>query len=199
MTEPETEILLRFPGVTFAAAAAELTREQDARRTVDAARIEKGRLSPAEAEERQRILAAIGADLERIRAFWPHLPHQGEGPEPQHGYTWRERDRAIAAELAMRRRLYPEWIAGGRLTQADSDRRIKILEAIHALYEDGLDWPADPEIRLALTYGLMQRRDPHWIDLAKASPAMAEHHRTHLARAAELGLIPRQQEELALA
>lgn len=197
MTEPETEILHRFPGVTFAIAAAELAREGDARRRVDADRIAKGRMSPADAEERLAILAAIAADIERIRAFWPRLPHEGEGPPPAHGYTWRERDREILRELDQRRRLYPDWIAAGRLDQADASRRLRILEAIHALYEMGLDWPADPEIRWALTHGIMQRRDPAWLDLSAAT--CPDFHRHHLARAAELGIIPAQQEELALA
>lgn len=210
MTAAETEILARFPGVTFAIAAAELAREGDARRRVDENKIATGRMSQGEADERQRILAAIAADLERIRAFWPRLPHQGEGPEPQHVYTWRDRDRTLLLELDQRRRFYPEWTAAGRLAQADADRRVKILEAIHALYEEGLDWPADPEIRAALTYGIMQRRDPHWIDCtafqdpahpeeARSAVSKGEFIRTALARAAELGIIPAQQEELAFA
>lgn len=179
MTAPETEILSRFPGVTFATARAALAREAEARLVADAEKIAKGRSSQAEAAERQQILAALAEDLDRVRAAWPSLPTATNGaPPPRHNYTWRERDRTL---LALR-------------TAEDSPE----LAAIHALYEDGLDWPADPEIRMALTFGVMHRRNPNWIDRTATPPATADWCRTHLTRAAELGIIAPVQEELAV-
>lgn len=35
-------------------------------------------------------------------------------------------------ELALRRRVYPGWVAAGRLKQAQADRQIAIMEAIAA-------------------------------------------------------------------
>lgn len=37
-------------------------------------------------------------------------------------------------EVAMRRRVYPNWISSGRLTQAAADRQIATMEAIAADY-----------------------------------------------------------------
>lgn len=34
-------------------------------------------------------------------------------------------------ELGLRRRLYPRWVADGRMTQQQADRYIRLMEAIH--------------------------------------------------------------------
>ena len=38
-------------------------------------------------------------------------------------------------ELAMRRRLYPKWVADGSIEQAAANRRIEVMEAIAEDYE----------------------------------------------------------------
>ncbi len=49
-----------------------------------------------------------------------------------------KRDAALR-EVKMRRRVYPRWVAGGRMTQAKADEEIAIMEAIAADYaEPGL-------------------------------------------------------------
>lgn len=37
-------------------------------------------------------------------------------------------------EVKMRRRVYPRWVEGGRMTQAAADRELAIMEAIAADY-----------------------------------------------------------------
>jgi hypothetical protein len=48
-------------------------------------------------------------------------------------------------EVAMRRHVYPRWIANGRLKQEDADRQIAIMEAIVEDYRI----PAEKEKRMA--------------------------------------------------
>lgn len=45
-------------------------------------------------------------------------------------FTDRELIEEARRESYMRRRVYPKWVADGRLTQADADRRIDMMEAI---------------------------------------------------------------------
>lgn len=40
--------------------------------------------------------------------------------------------RALAERLQMRRRVYPRWVASGKMAQADMDREIRVMEALVA-------------------------------------------------------------------
>ncbi len=42
--------------------------------------------------------------------------------------------RCVERELSMRKRVYPRWIADGRMKQADADEQIRIMEAIRDDY-----------------------------------------------------------------
>ncbi len=46
-----------------------------------------------------------------------------------------KRDAALR-EVKMRRRVYPRWVADGRMTQAKADEEIAIMEAIAADYAE---------------------------------------------------------------
>lgn len=50
--------------------------------------------------------------------------------------TTAEKRAAAERELKMRRRVYPRWIASGRMTQAEADREIRVMEAIAADYAE---------------------------------------------------------------
>lgn len=41
---------------------------------------------------------------------------------------------ALEREIKMRRRVYPRWVADGRMSQAKADEEISIMEAILADY-----------------------------------------------------------------
>lgn len=43
----------------------------------------------------------------------------------------------IKREIAMRRRVYPRWVRGERMTQAKADEEIRVMEAILEDYHDG--------------------------------------------------------------
>jgi hypothetical protein len=45
----------------------------------------------------------------------------------------------LQRELGMRRRLYPGWVANGKLSQATADKRISLLLAAIELLSVGLD------------------------------------------------------------
>lgn len=41
----------------------------------------------------------------------------------------------IRREIGMRKRVYPRWVAGGKMTQAKADAEISLMEAIAADYQ----------------------------------------------------------------
>jgi hypothetical protein len=44
--------------------------------------------------------------------------------------------RCVGRELGLRRRVYPKWIASGRMKQDDADREIAAMEAVLATLKD---------------------------------------------------------------
>ena len=47
-------------------------------------------------------------------------------------------DRQIACvrrEVGMRRRVYPRWVASGKMTQEEADRQVEAMEAVQATLE----------------------------------------------------------------
>lgn len=52
----------------------------------------------------------------------------------EHGYSLSEQVAELKRELAIRERVYPGWVKGGRLKQADSDRQMgRLTAALHTL------------------------------------------------------------------
>jgi len=140
----------RFPGVTFAAIAAELTRELGQRPAAYDRMIAKGSMTRAEADWQIAVAQAWREDC--IRFAQAHAPiEQGLpmlnplGLEASHQIAWSDRRAALQRELAYRARLYPGWIAKGNLLASDATHRTVCLEAMLALYEDGLDFPGTRE------------------------------------------------------
>jgi hypothetical protein len=43
--------------------------------------------------------------------------------------------KALAREVAIRKRNYPRWVEMGRMAQADADREIAVMEAVLADYQ----------------------------------------------------------------
>jgi hypothetical protein len=50
-------------------------------------------------------------------------------------FTDREKWQAAERELNMRRRVYPSWVASGRMTQQEADRQIALMDAISDDYQ----------------------------------------------------------------
>lgn len=48
--------------------------------------------------------------------------------------TIEDKRRCLQRELALRRRVYPGWVERGRITRAQADREIAVMEAILADY-----------------------------------------------------------------
>jgi hypothetical protein len=130
---------IAFPAITIAALEAELARELEARRGFYPGRVGKGNMLQAEADRELALAAAWLEDVARIRACWFDRP--GTAPAaPQHGFAWQDRRAGLLRELGLRRRLYPQWVAGGRLLADQAAQRIACLACLLALYEDGWDW-----------------------------------------------------------
>lgn len=51
-------------------------------------------------------------------------------------FTAAEKCAEVQRELTMRRRVFPQWVAAGKLKKADADRRMAILEAIAEDYAE---------------------------------------------------------------
>ncbi|MBS8227138.1 hypothetical protein [Vannielia litorea] len=49
-------------------------------------------------------------------------------------FTDLQKHEAARREAELRRRVYPRWVADGRMTQAEADRQIAVMEAIAADY-----------------------------------------------------------------
>jgi hypothetical protein len=49
--------------------------------------------------------------------------------------TFRDKEQCARRELDMRRRVYPRWVANGKMTQDQADREIELMAAILADYE----------------------------------------------------------------
>lgn len=119
--------------------AQELARELAARRATYPAMVERMRMTSAAAEREISMAQAWQEDCARYAPWFT-----GGAPiSPQRltrNFTWADRRRAIADELARRARLYPRWIAGGDLDQAEADQRNQRLAAMAHLYDIGFDY-----------------------------------------------------------
>lgn len=51
-------------------------------------------------------------------------------------FTDAEKRACAYRELKMRRRVYPRWVADGRMTQAEADREIALMQAIAEDYAE---------------------------------------------------------------
>ncbi|WP_310532545.1 hypothetical protein [Novosphingobium sp.] len=142
--------ITRYPDVTWAAIAAELEREIHFRERTYDREITKGRMDPEAAKYQLAIARAWREDCHRFeQAHAPiakGLPMQNPLQIPAvHGLDWQARRAGVQRELTYRARLYPVWIDKGNLTTADAARRTRALEAMLALYDEGLDFPGTAE------------------------------------------------------
>lgn len=136
MTEPHPS---RFPGITWAAIRAELAREAAQRRSVYPGWCAKGNLTQAEADWQIAAIDAIAADALRFERAFAARTNPLEFA-PGHTLSWADRRKVLLRELDYRSHLYPGWIRKGNLAAADADRQCACLQAMLALYEDGMDW-----------------------------------------------------------
>ena len=190
----------RHPAITNEAVLEECRRELEQRRRFYPARIHQGRMIRAEADREIALCAAWGEDVERIITFesaaalrWQQF-RQSEGREGLaittlcaaiHGLTWNARREALAREIALRARVYPQRVAEARMTRSEADRQIAALEALADRYDDGFDWHASNGIRPQL--GLPETTEA----IAQATSEWHTHRQAVEARRA-----PAQQKEL---
>lgn len=127
------------PAIPLAAIGRELERERRQRRQFYPNRVKSGNMLPAEAERQLALVDAWLEDCTRIQACW--FDTRGSLPwAPRHGFTWQERRAGLLRELELRDRVYPRWIADGRVLEKDAAHRIACLQCLLEVYEDGWDW-----------------------------------------------------------
>jgi hypothetical protein len=56
-------------------------------------------------------------------------------------FTDEEKKKAAEREATMRRRVYPGWVAVGRMTQAEADRQIALMDEIARDYRARSELP----------------------------------------------------------
>lgn len=122
--------------------ATELHREAASRRRAYPGMIERLRLTQAQADVEQLLVATWLQDLERYAAY-AALPDPRPAPplmERVNGFTWADRRAGVQRELDRRSRLYPKWIAAGDLDAAEAATRTARLTALLDFYDEGWDW-----------------------------------------------------------
>jgi hypothetical protein len=51
-------------------------------------------------------------------------------------FTDERKRKCLARELMMRRRVYPQWVASGRMTSQEAEEEIAVMEAILTEYQE---------------------------------------------------------------
>lgn len=142
---------------------AEVKRELDQRRRFYPNWVAQGRITALEMEHEIRIFEAIEHDLmaahrQEETGVWA-MPGAGDGPLDPAAVreAWEAKVRALRRELALRRNAYRKRVEQGRLSQADADKQLERLEAVHWMYwvegfclappVDGAWDPAHPDYR----------------------------------------------------
>lgn len=145
----EIEPSAYHPDVTYAMIRAELQRELAARGRLYPRRVESGRLTQADAARECELIAAMIADVATMASYHPadaqNVTWRVEPRLSDHPHTWEQRRLALHRELDLRLRLYPQWIAEGRLTQLNATRQFATLDCLLEIYDEG--WgrpPGDP-------------------------------------------------------
>lgn len=134
-----------YPHVTLADIAAELARECALRRRVLPGMAEKGKITGAEAGREIALMDAVAEDAARFERALAGGAAGLPMVNPltiarRHAFSWSERRACLTRELAYRARLYPGWLAKGRLTAAEAERQCDRIACMRALYELGWDW-----------------------------------------------------------
>lgn len=132
----------RHPDISWRKLQEELRRELGLRQQLYPGRVQSARMSRAEAEREIALCRAWAEDVQRMidRSRMPHPRPPLLDCPPQHGFTWRNRQEALLREIAMRERLYPEWIRAARLSREQAHHRLACLHCLLDIYEDGWDW-----------------------------------------------------------
>lgn len=98
-------------------ALAEIERELAERRAVYPGLVRRGSLSAADADRQIATLAAAGRAI-------------GGTPDAS-GPAWRDMVAELRREIALRRRLYPRWLAEKRIAEPAARKQIEGIEAAH--------------------------------------------------------------------
>lgn len=183
---PVPQVSTRFPDVTLADVLDELRREQTARRRTYPQQVERCRMTQAEADHQLALVAGL---IEDVNRYHTRCILQQALPPATHGFTWAQRRATITRELAQRARLYPQWIASGKLDQADADRATMRLTALADIYDDGFDWHATNGLRVL--FGTDAKTEAE-----REAQNQWHHHYTTTMQAR--GYLPPAQEQLAL-
>ncbi|HQS70029.1 MAG: hypothetical protein B7Y36_08405 [Novosphingobium sp. 28-62-57] len=138
-------------------AALGITR-QAARHRLYPSSVQLGKMTQEEADYQIALIDAMIDDVTRWGRYLAsprvHRTAYGNFRDPAaltpktHSFTWHQRRAAITHELEYRARVYPDWIARGKLEQAEADRATRRLSAVADLYDDGFDWHARNGLRI---------------------------------------------------
>ncbi len=120
----------------------ELRRELDLRRASYPARVQRGKMTPVEAEWQIDVLAAIHADFRADLQFDPqsstHMAlwrdQRAQADAMLNRFRWSDLVEALQREIALRRRYYPQLVAEGRAPAIAARHQLEHIEAVHFAY-----------------------------------------------------------------
>lgn len=179
------ELSTRYPEVRVPDALDELRRERAARTRTYPQAVKLGRMTQVEADYQIAMVDALTEDITRWGRFLATRTPQ----PPQHSFTWHQRRAAITRELEYRARVYPDWIARGKLEQTEADKATRRLSAIADFMDDGWDWHARNGLRILFNV------QPATAAEAEAQAEWWDHYHTVMQAR---GYMPADQKELAL-
>lgn len=179
------DLSTRYPEVRVPDALDELRRERAARRRTYPQQVQLGKMTQPEADHQIALVEALIDDVTRWARF---LTSRQIAPQ-SHQLTWHQRRAAIARELEYRARVYPQWIALGKLEPAEAEKATRRLSAIADLFDDGFDWHARNGLRILFN------ATPATSAETEAQTEWHTHYRTVMQAR---GFMPLDQKELAL-
>ncbi|MEV4934387.1 hypothetical protein [Sphingobium sp. LSP13-1-1.1] len=125
----------------------ELERELHQRRASYPGRVDKGRMHAHDAEQGINLMRGLvehyrrveamdawyeGRDTPQGEALWQaHLKQDAIAGQALQPFRWSEVVCALQREIILRRRYYPQWIAGGTLEPIRARHQIERIEAVH--------------------------------------------------------------------
>lgn len=129
---------------------AEIARELHLRRDTYPGRVAHGKLSPAMADWRIDVMAAIHADLNSDLHLTPPDLRYWQGlsaaaDERLNRFTWAEIVTELQREISLRRRYYPQLVKDGQRPPVMLRHQLERIEAAHYYYwvQARRWWPAE--------------------------------------------------------
>lgn len=127
---------------------AELRDELDKRQSIYPGRVNKGRMTRAEADKELRVWRGVMQSVDPAA-----MPDTGVEA------TWTEQVHGLRREIGLRRHFYPQWIMAGRIDAGEAERKLLLLEQWHDRLWHGVGTAEANATRVATALRSADRED----------------------------------------